>query len=112
MPAHSDLAIQMLNEAASFFRRLGEQNEAIRTQITQNAKVFEQVAALLEKNPAGRVGEKTYIQMAVKLLEDAAGFFRRLGDQNELIREQMEQNAIVYEQMGALLEKDPEGNLG
>jgi len=53
----------------------------------------------------------TYAQLASKLLRDAATFFRNVGTQNEPLREQMNDNATVYEQVADLLEKDPNGQL-
>jgi hypothetical protein len=53
----------------------------------------------------------TYAQLAAKLLRDAATFFRAVGAQNEPLREQMEDNAAVYEQVADLVEKDPSGIL-
>lgn len=53
----------------------------------------------------------TYAQLASKLLRDAATFFRNVGAQNEPLKEQMNDNATVYEQVADLLEKDPNGEL-
>ncbi len=53
----------------------------------------------------------TYVQLASKLLRDAALFFRNVGAQNEPLKEQMNDNASVYEQVADLLEKDPMGAL-
>ncbi len=53
----------------------------------------------------------TYSDLAVKLLRDAAGFFRNVGEQNEALSEQMGDNADVYEQVADLLEQDPAGTL-
>jgi hypothetical protein len=53
----------------------------------------------------------TYAQLASKLLRDAATFFRNVGEQNAPLKEQMNDNATVYEQVADLLEKDPNGIL-
>lgn len=53
----------------------------------------------------------TYAQIAAKLLRDAATFFRNVGEQNEPLREQMNDNAAVYEQVADLLEKQPLGEM-
>ena len=53
----------------------------------------------------------THAELASKLLADAAGFFRTLGDQNEPLKEQMEENASVFEQMAGLLANEPEGEI-
>ena len=53
----------------------------------------------------------SYTELAIKLLRDAAGFFRNVGEQNEPLAEQMNENADVYEQVADLLEQDPNGSL-
>lgn len=53
----------------------------------------------------------TYAHLAAKLLRDAATFFRNVGAQNEPLKEQMNDNAAVYDQVAALVEKDPGGIL-
>ena len=51
----------------------------------------------------------THAELAAKLLRDAAGFFRNVGEQNEAIQDQMQENANVYERVAELVEADPEG---
>jgi hypothetical protein len=53
----------------------------------------------------------TYAQLGAKLLRDAATFFRNVGAQNQPLKQQMDDNATVYEQVADLLEKDPAGVL-
>ena len=53
----------------------------------------------------------THADLAVRLLRDAAGFFRSVAEQNEPLKEQMEDNANVYEQVAELLERDPAGTV-
>mgnify|MGYP000932373984 CR=1 FL=1 len=53
----------------------------------------------------------TYANLGAKLLRDAAIFFRNVGAQNPPLKEQMEDNASVYEQVADLLEQDPMGVL-
>lgn len=53
----------------------------------------------------------THAQIAGKLLRDAATFFRNVGAQNEPLREQMNDNADVYDQVASLVESDPLGEL-
>ena len=53
----------------------------------------------------------TYAQLAAKLLRDAATFFRNVGAQNEPLKEQMNDNADVYDRVADLLEKNPLGEL-
>jgi len=51
----------------------------------------------------------THMQLAAKLLRDAAVFFRTIGEQNPPLKQQMEENATVFEQVATLVEKDPSG---
>ncbi|HPF07848.1 MAG TPA: hypothetical protein P5120_14215 [Spirochaetota bacterium] len=53
----------------------------------------------------------THIDLAVKLLRDAAIFFRNVGEQNPELKEKMKDNADVYEQVADLVEFDPMGEL-
>ena len=53
----------------------------------------------------------TYAHLAAKLLRDAATFFKNVGDQNKPLKEQMDDNASVYEQVADLVENDPTGVL-
>jgi len=45
------------------------------------------------------------------MLRDAAKFFRNVGAQNETLREQMDDNATVYEQIADLVENNPLGQI-
>ncbi len=53
----------------------------------------------------------THAELSTKLLSDAADFFITLGEQNPPLKEQMEENAGVFQQMGALLDQEPQGAL-
>ena len=53
----------------------------------------------------------THAELAAKLLEDAAMFFRTVGEQNAPWRAQREENADVFSQVGALLRRDPNGSI-
>lgn len=53
----------------------------------------------------------THAELAAKLLRDAAGFFRNVGEQNPPLKDQMDDNADVYEQVAGLVEADPTGEL-
>lgn len=53
----------------------------------------------------------SHAELATSLLVDAAAFFRTLAEQNEPLREQMIENASVFEQMAELLLKNPTGDL-
>ncbi len=54
---------------------------------------------------------QTHAQLSAKLLRDAAGFFRQIGEQNPELAEQMNDNADVYEQVAALVESEPLGSI-
>ncbi len=64
-----------------------------------------------QAEPGGTPSGKEHATLAVKLLRDAAEFFRKLADQNPPIREQMVENAGVFEQTATLLESDPLGSV-
>lgn len=53
----------------------------------------------------------THAQLAARLLRDAAKFFRTLGEQNEPLRDQMMENADVFDQVANLVEDDPSGKI-
>lgn len=55
---HAQLAARLLRDAAQFFRTIGEQNEPLKEQMTENAGVFEQVAGLVEQDPTGILQEE------------------------------------------------------
>ena len=111
MPTHAELSVRLLNDAADFFIALGENNSELKAQMEENATVFGQMATLLEQDSQGQLNGTPYAELAGKLLQDASGFFRSLADQNEPLKEQMEENANVYEQIGALVMDNPLGIL-
>lgn len=51
----------------------------------------------------------SHAQLAAKLLRDASVFFRTIGDQNPPLKPQMDENAVVFEQVAQLVEQDPNG---
>lgn len=53
----------------------------------------------------------THAQLAARLLRDAAAFFRTLGTENPPLKEQMEENANVFEQVADLVEFNPNAEL-
>ncbi len=57
MITHAQLAAKLLKDAAVFFRTIGDQNPPLKIQMDENANVFEQVADLVEQDPAGIVDE-------------------------------------------------------
>lgn len=109
MPTHAELASKLLADAAEFFRNLGDKNDEINGQMVENAEVFVQMSELLSQSPDGKIDDKSHGDLAGRLLKDAATFFRTLAEQNEPIKEQMLQNADVYDQIGDLVAEDPMG---
>ncbi|MCM2343156.1 MAG: hypothetical protein NDJ24_01185 [Alphaproteobacteria bacterium] len=53
----------------------------------------------------------SHAEIAARLLRDAATFFRAVGEQNETLRDQMMENADVFEQVATLVETNPTGEL-
>lgn len=53
----------------------------------------------------------THARLAAQLLRDAAAFFRRLGEQNPPLAEQMSDNASIFEDIARLVEIDPLGEV-
>lgn len=53
----------------------------------------------------------TNSELAAKLLSDAAMFFRDVGKQNPGVKEQMDENANVYDQVAQLVATDPTGEI-
>ena len=111
MPTHTELATKLLNDAAEFFKTLGEQNPPLKDQMEENGTVFKQMSGLLAQEPTGALNGTPHAELAGKLLQDASTFFITLANQNEPIKEQMLENANVYKQIGQLVEKDPTGIL-
>lgn len=109
MPTHAELAGKLMIDAAGFFKTLAEQNPDIQKEMTENAGVFEQMAALVTNEPQGVINDTPHNVLAGKLLKDAATFFRTLAEQNEPIKEQMMENASVFDQIGDLVTQDPSG---
>ncbi|NIA68139.1 hypothetical protein HBA54_06005 [Pelagibius litoralis] len=51
----------------------------------------------------------TNAEIAARLLRDAAGFFRSVGEQNAPLKEHMDNNAQAFEVMAERVEADPLG---
>ena len=109
MPTHAELSGKLLNDASTFFKNLAEQNEDLKAQMTENAGIFEKVAVLVVEDPSGSLNDTSHAVLAGQLLADAANFFRTVGEQNEPIKEQMDQNANVYDQLSQMVQQDPLG---
>ena len=111
MPTHAELATKLLVDAADFFVTLGEQNPPLKEQMIENASVFKQMGTLLSQEPEGALNGTAHSELAGKLLTDAATFFQTLAEHNEPIKEQMLENANIYQQIGNLVISDPMGIL-
>ena len=136
MPHYADLGAQLLRDAATFFRTLASENPEIRIKMLDNAAAFEAAAQRLLENPHGQTGDKAHVDVAAKFLNEAAAqrllenqhgqtgdkahvdvaakflneaamLFRRIGEQNEPIREQMLTNADTFDQIAAKLRLNP-----
>ena len=51
--AHGELAGKLLVDASTFFTTLAEQNEPIKDQMLENARVYKQIGELVMKEPLG-----------------------------------------------------------
>lgn len=51
----------------------------------------------------------SHAQLAAKLLRDAATFFKTIAEQNPPLKDQMDENADVFEQVADLVETNPNG---
>lgn len=111
MTTYAEASADMMLKAAGFFRMLSQQDEKMAAQLTENAKVFEQVANLLSADPNGTAGEETHVAMAAHLMKSAADFFRSIGSQNEPIAEQMDMQAELFESLAAGLVENPNAAL-
>lgn len=111
MPTHAELAGQLLNDAATFFKTLAGDNPDISDSMNENATVFEQVSTLISLDPEGQMEGKTNATMAGQLLKDAANFFRMIGEENDAIKDQMMENANIYEYLGEQVIKAPLGEM-
>lgn len=109
MPTHADLAAKLLVDSSTFFQTLAEQNPSLKPQMDENSQVFEQMAILLSQDPSGETNGQSYGELAGRLLKDAATFFRSLAEQNEPLKEQMNENADVFEQIAGLVAENPLG---
>ncbi|HPF77775.1 MAG TPA: hypothetical protein PLF01_00665 [Alphaproteobacteria bacterium] len=53
----------------------------------------------------------SHAELAAKLLRDAAAFFKTIAEQNPPLKEQMDENADVFEQVADLVEHNPTGRI-
>ena len=54
----------------------------------------------------------THAKLAALMLREAAIFFRSVADDNPSLAEDMMENASVYDEVAALVEDDPFGEIG
>ena len=80
MLTHAELAAQLLNDAAAFFKNVAEANSDVAEDMLTNAEVFENLANLLAENPSGETGGEKHAVMAARLLNDSAQFFKSLAN--------------------------------
>lgn len=111
MPTHAELASKLLMDSAAFFKKLADSNDDARQDMLENASVFEKVSGLIGSDPQGQVNGKPHTELASRLLKDAADFFRKIAEENEPIKEQMHENARVFDQIADLVAQDPQGIL-
>jgi len=55
MATHAELAINLLRNAAVFFRDIGAQNSDLKEQMDVNARTYDAVAEMMEKDPNGEM---------------------------------------------------------
>ena len=111
MPTHAELASKLLVDSANFFMTLAEQNPAIQKEMQENATVFQQMAQLLAQDPSGSIDDKSHGELASQLLKDAADFFNTLAEQNEPIKEQMQENANIFIEISGRVKDNPLGEM-
>ena len=55
MATHAELAVNLLRNAAIFFRDIGAQNPDLKEQMEVNARTYDAVAGMLEQDPNGEM---------------------------------------------------------
>ena len=55
MATHAKLAIDLLRNAAVFFRDIGAQNPDLKKQMDVNARTYDAVAEMMENDPNGEM---------------------------------------------------------
>jgi hypothetical protein len=55
MATHAQIAANLLRNAATFFRDIGVQNDALKDQMDVNARTYDAVADMLEQDPNGEM---------------------------------------------------------
>jgi hypothetical protein len=112
MPTNASLTVNLLKDAAAFYKKVAAQNPQTRQKMSETAAIYEGVAELLGREPAGiSKGGDSFAALAGKLMRDTAIFYRKLADQNEPLRELMEHNAAIYDQFAEAVTTDPLGHI-
>jgi len=57
MSTHAEIAAKLLRDAASFYRAVGGDNAALQEQMAEFARIYENVADLVESDPTGVLAE-------------------------------------------------------
>jgi hypothetical protein len=55
MATHAKIAARLLRSAAAFFREIGGQGTPVSEQMEKNARTYEAIADLVERDPAGEM---------------------------------------------------------
>lgn len=55
MSTHAEIAAKLLRDAASFYRAVGGDNAALQEQMSEFARIYENVADLVESDPTGEL---------------------------------------------------------
>jgi len=55
MATHTELAVNLLRNAAVFFRDIGAQNPDLKDQMDVNARTYDAVAEMVEQDPNGEM---------------------------------------------------------
>ena len=53
----------------------------------------------------------THVELAARLLREAAAFYKSVGKKNEGLHDQMLENAQIFETVAELIEEDPLGEI-
>ncbi|MCW8916680.1 MAG: hypothetical protein OQK24_12630 [Magnetovibrio sp.] len=55
MASHTQLAANLLRNAATFFRDIGTNNPELKKQMEANASTYDAVADMVEQDPSGKI---------------------------------------------------------
>lgn len=111
------LASQLLREAATFFDTVADENPNLAEMMRDNAGVYRHVADALDTDPGAEIDVRTLLEpvpvvdLAIRLLRDAASFFESVADQNPDTGEGLPDTAEAYQMLADLLDDDPDAAL-